>query len=194
MFSPPAALLNSSTNLFLWLLGSVIALRTALTFFMVPYLALGAEMSGDYHERTRLAAARTNLGWFIGVLVPSISLLLIFQEVNGVDGRFIEANYQRYGWLNAVAVIVFSASCIYGTWIFAPPAQRTGGAGSAGLWRDILATFRNRNFRYLVILDTAIGGVGGILGALLMVTYTYFWQLNTWEISLLFAGPPLLAV
>jgi Na+/melibiose symporter-like transporter len=151
-------------------------------------------MSGDYHERTRLAAARTNLGWFIGVLVPAVSLLLIFQETQGQDGRFIEANYHFYGVLNAAAVILFSMVCIYGTWVFAPRKTVVDGTPSSGLWRDVIATLRNRNFRFMVILDTAIGGVGGILGALLMVTYTYFWQLDTREISLLFAGPPLLAV
>ena len=194
VFSPPESFTGSSTSLFLWLLGSVIALRTALTFFMVPYLALGAEISRDYHERTRLAGARTNLGWFVGVLVPSISLILLFQESGGVDGRFITENYRQYGLLNALAVVCFSAACIYGTWVFIPRLHQESSANSAGIWRDILGTLRNQNFRYLVILDTALGGIGGILGALLMVTYTYFWQLDTEAISLLFAGPPLLAV
>jgi Na+/melibiose symporter-like transporter len=194
MFSPPDGVLHSQALLFSWLLGSVIALRTALTFFMVPYLALGAELSDDYHERTRLAGVRTNLGWFVGVLVPSTSLILIFQESQGTDGRFIVDNYHSYGLLSAVGVALFSAICIRGTWGHISQLGGPKEPVDSNLVRDILTTFRNANFRFLVILDTAIGGVAGIIGALLMVTYTYFWQLDTAEISLLFAGPPLIAV
>jgi GPH family glycoside/pentoside/hexuronide:cation symporter len=59
---------------------------------------------------------------------------------------------------------------------------------------DILKSFKNLNFRHLVVLDIALGGMSGIVGALFMVYYTYFWQLDTGEISLLFAGPPIVAV
>ena len=194
LFSPPAQAVATPSHLFFWLLGSVIALRTALTFFMVPYLALGAEISSDYHERTRLASARTNMGWFIGVLVPSSALLLIFTAQDGVDGRFIAENYASYGLLSAAGGLLFSWICIRGTWHYIPTLTRHDSGDSASIWRDIAQTFSNRNFRYLVILETALGGMGGIISVLLMVTYTYFWQLDTMQISFLFAGPPLLAV
>ena len=194
LFSPPDFAVATQNALFLWLLGSVILLRTALTFFMVPYLALGAEITSDYHERTRLAGARTNLGWFIGVLVPSGALLLLFDSGGGVDGRFVIDNYHRYGILNACAAILFSIICIRGTWHHIPMLIRRTTETGGSMVGDILTTFKNRNFRYLVILDMAIGGLGGILGALLMVTFTYFWELDTAQVSLLFGGPPILAV
>jgi GPH family glycoside/pentoside/hexuronide:cation symporter len=194
VFAPPASALQTQNALFLWLLGSVVVLRTALSFFMVPYLALGAEISVDYHERTQLASARTNLGWFIGVLVPAGAMLLMFNSEQGIDGRFVIENYRNYGWLNACGVLIASAVCIRGTWHYIPTlAKRAAGTGG-NMLRNIISTFRNRNFCYLVILDTAIGGMGGILGALLMVTFTYFWELNTVQVSIMFGGPPLLAV
>lgn len=194
VFAPPDFALQTENTLFLWLLGSVVLLRTALSFFMVPYLALGAEITGDYHERTRLASARTNLGWFVGVLVPSGAMMLMFNSEQGIDGRFVIENYQHYGWLNVCAVLLVSAICIRGTWHYIPSLIERAPDKSNNMLRDIISTFRNRNFRYLVILDTAIGGMGGIMGALLMVTFTYFWQLNTVQVSILFGGPPLLAV
>jgi GPH family glycoside/pentoside/hexuronide:cation symporter len=194
VFAPPAFALQTQNALFLWLLGSVVILRTALSFFMVPYLALGAEITVDYHERTQLASARTNLGWFIGVLVPAGAMLLMFDSEQGIDGRFVIENYRHYGWLNACGVLIASAVCIRGTWHYIPTlAKRAAGTGG-NMLRNIISTFRNRNFCYLVILDTAIGGMGGILGALLMVTFTYFWELNTVQVSIMFGGPPLLAV
>ncbi len=194
MFSPPEAVLETQLELFCWLLGSVLLLRTALTFFMVPYLALGAEVSTDYHERTRLASARTNLGWFFGVLVPASALAFIFTSEQGLDGRFVDANYRSYGLLSALGVLVCSWICIRGTWRYIPSLPRATTGSGAGMWHDIASTFRNRNFRYVVILETVLGGMGGVVSTLLMVTYTYFWELDTLEISALLGGPPLLAV
>ena len=194
LFEPPEAVLVSQRSLFLWLLGSVILLRTALTFFMIPYLALGAEITSDYHERTRIASARTNLGWFMGVVAASAAMFFIFSETEGADGRFVVANYHLYGWLSAVGVIVFSYICIQSTWHYIPALIKRTSTKSDNLLGNIFATFNNKNFRYLVFLETAVGGLGGIISALLMVSFTYFWELDTVQISILFAGPPILAV
>lgn len=194
LFSPPAAVLGSSSLLFTWLLVSVIVLRTALTFFMVPYLALGAELSTDYDERTRLSSLRTNLGWFVGVMVPTSSLVLIFADTPAGDGKFVVDNYVVYGWLCAGGVIISALLCIRGTWEDIPRLPRADSGSSGGIWQDLLQAFRNRDFRNLVILDTALGGTAGIIGALMMVTYTYFWELSTAQISILFGGPPIVAV
>jgi Na+/melibiose symporter-like transporter len=194
LFWPPEILHNTQLPLFYWLLATVLLLRTALTFFMVPYLALGAEISTDYHERTLLASTRTNLGWFIGVLVTSSSLALIFTPQGGVDGRFVSDHYHSYGILSAVGVVCASWICIRGTQAYIPTLPQSMHKAGSSIWRDIAGTFRNRNFRLVVILETVLGGMSGIIGTLLMVTYTYFWQLDTAAISALFAGPPLLAV
>jgi len=194
LFSPPAIALDSQSSLFFWLLASVILLRTALTLFMVPYLALGAEITTDYHERTLLAGMRTNLGWFLGVLAPASALLFLFDFSDGIDGRFVVDHYRTYGWFNALAVVIFSAVCILGTWHYIPELVRKATVHSRNMVRDILQTFRNRNFRQIVFLETALGGMGGITSALLMITYTYFWELDAREISLLMAGPIFMAV
>jgi GPH family glycoside/pentoside/hexuronide:cation symporter len=194
LFAPPEIALTSQSRLFLWLLGSVILLRTALTFFMIPYLALGAEITSDYHERTLIASARTNLGWFAGVAAAAAALFFVFTGADGADGRFIVENYHLYGWLNALAAIVFTVLCIAGTWHYIPGLIKNTADRSENMLRNILTTFSNRNFRYVVILETALGGMGGITSTLLMVSFTYFWELDTLQISFLFGGPPIVAV
>ncbi|MCP4211014.1 MAG: sugar transporter, partial [Halieaceae bacterium] len=96
LYGPPASVLDDQGELFIWLLASILLVRTALTFFMVPYLALGAEITEDYHERSRLAGMRTNLGWFIGIMASAMALMFLFNEENGVDGRFVIDNYYTY--------------------------------------------------------------------------------------------------
>lgn len=194
LFSPPDAATVSQSGLFWWLLGSVILLRTALTFFVVPLYALGAEISTDYHERTRLVSTRTNLAWISGVLASACAMYFLFGGSTGEDGRFVVANYQSYGWVNAGLVLLFSLACILGTWHYIPRLVATTSSQTRGMLRDILGTFRNRNFRLVFLLETALGGLSGVVAALLMVTFTYFWVLDTTQIAILFGGPPLVAV
>ena len=194
LYGPPGSVLSDQGLLFTWLLISILLVRTALTFFMVPYLALGAEITEDYHERTQLAAVRTNMAWIIGTLVSATALIFLFKEENGLDGRFLIDNYHFFGWVNALLVILFSVICIAGTWQYIPKLASGKGHADSNMLRDIFITFRNKNFLYMVMLDMAVGGIGSITATLLMVTYIYFWQLDAIQTSLLFAGPIILAV
>lgn len=54
----------STTFYFGWFMLVSILFYTAFTIFGVPYVALGYEMSPDYHERTRIMSYRT---WFASV-------------------------------------------------------------------------------------------------------------------------------
>ena len=56
LFSPPGSL--SGTSLFMWLTFFAISLRILMTFFLVPYYALGAELTENYRDRTALVAIR----------------------------------------------------------------------------------------------------------------------------------------
>jgi GPH family glycoside/pentoside/hexuronide:cation symporter len=48
----------SPAALVAWAAGALLLYATGYTLFIVPYLAMPAEMTGDYHERSRLMSAR----------------------------------------------------------------------------------------------------------------------------------------
>ena len=56
LFAPPDGM--GEIGIFLWLTIVSILLRTFLTIYFIPYSAMGAELSGDYDERTVIAKAR----------------------------------------------------------------------------------------------------------------------------------------
>jgi Na+/melibiose symporter-like transporter len=56
VFAPPAEL--SGAALEGWMALAIIGFYSALTILLVPHLALGAELSSDYHERSRLFGMR----------------------------------------------------------------------------------------------------------------------------------------
>jgi len=60
IYSPPDFL--QQTGLFLWFTFFTISLRIALTFYLVPHLAFGAELSDDYRERTVIMSYNSVLG------------------------------------------------------------------------------------------------------------------------------------
>jgi Na+/melibiose symporter-like transporter len=60
IYSPPPGL--EGFSLFAWFTVSTILLRTAQTFYHVPHLALGAEMTTDYGERSVLMSYNTIFG------------------------------------------------------------------------------------------------------------------------------------
>ena len=156
LYGPPDSALSNQGQLFIWLLISMLLIRTALTFFMVPYLALGAEITEDYHERTQLAAVRTKMAWIIGTLVSATAMIFLFKEENGLDGRFLIDNYHFFGWVNGLLVILFSVICIVGTWQYIPKLASGTGDADSNMLRDIFITFRNKNFLYMVMLDMAV--------------------------------------
>ena len=127
-------------------------------------------------------------------MLSATALIFLFNEENGLDGRFVIDNYHFFGWVNGFLVILFSVICIAGTWQYIPKLASGAANASGNMLRDLFSTFRNKNFRYMVILDMGLGGIGGITATLLMVTYTYFWQLDATQTSILFAGPIILAV
>ncbi|MEX2365985.1 MAG: MFS transporter, partial [Pseudohongiellaceae bacterium] len=56
IFSPPASL--EGTGLALWMGFAIICFYSAMTVFMVPHMSLGAELTPNYHERSRLYGLR----------------------------------------------------------------------------------------------------------------------------------------
>ncbi len=69
----------SPKGLFVQLLVLYLMLYAFWTIFFIPYSALGAELSMDYHERTRIFGARQVSG-FIGAVVGTIAFAYFSQH------------------------------------------------------------------------------------------------------------------
>ena len=75
IYSPPDW---DSTGLFIWLTVLTIVMRTSMTLFHVPHLALGAELSADFTERTRVMSINTLLGGLGGLGTGFIAYSFVF--------------------------------------------------------------------------------------------------------------------
>jgi GPH family glycoside/pentoside/hexuronide:cation symporter len=81
VFSPPAGIQGG--YLIAWMAIGVIGFYSAATMFIVPHMSLGAELTADYHERSRLYGLRHGAFTFGAILALASMQILINQESNG---------------------------------------------------------------------------------------------------------------
>jgi len=124
----------------LWVLVAFLACATAYAFFQVPYVAMPAELTGSYDERTRLMTWRVVILAFTimlaGATAPAIR--------DAVGGR---AGYRVMGVLMAAIILVGVVSAYVGT-RRAPVAAAQPGAG--GLRDQLRIVGHARDFRWLL--------------------------------------------
>ncbi|MCK6369763.1 MAG: MFS transporter [Gammaproteobacteria bacterium] len=105
MFNVPA----TGTDTAAFVLGSLLLYATGYTVFNVPYLAMPAEMSTSYHERTAIMSFRVvfiQIGNFLAVgLGPRIANAF----GGGLDG------YAAVGWIFSAVVLVSMVGSFIGT-------------------------------------------------------------------------------
>ena len=100
LFVPPQGL--GTLGLFIWLCGFAVLVRTTMTFYTVPYMALGAELTEDYDERTLLSSLRT-----------IFQLMGMFAVLIGANHLFFGATeHYANGQLNPAAYPVFALAAV----------------------------------------------------------------------------------
>jgi glycoside/pentoside/hexuronide:cation symporter, GPH family len=124
----------------LWVLVAFVACATAYAFFQVPYVAMPAEMTSSYDERTRL------MTWRVAILAFTIMLAGATAPAirDAVGGR---SGYRVMGVAMAVIILIGVVSAYVGT-RRAPVTAPQPGAGSL---RDQLRIIAGaHDFRWLL--------------------------------------------
>ncbi|MEA3337609.1 MAG: MFS transporter [Chloroflexota bacterium] len=181
IFSPPAGL--SMTALFVWLVGTNLLLRTSNSIFMVPYHALGAELSDDYDERTSITGIRAALSLLGTLLVAGLMFVVFFpNQTPGVDPKFNAGGYTSMGIVLGLTITVLGAIAVFGTLSQRSRLPRNGietQEEKIGFFDGLLLALRNRSFLVLT-LATAIFFLASVVNAQLAVHYlTYYAQISS---------------
>lgn len=168
LFRPPAT--TDQTTLFLYLLVSLLALDVFGTMLQIPGIALGTELSSDYHERTQIFAWGTlfsQLGTIVGGLLPAL-------VARFPDAR--EGYAQVSLWFAVFAVLTTSLLLLI-------LERREGQQQIEASWGDFLhgyrACLRNREFRLLLLTFCVMsigGGIGHAVGIYALVYWLGFTQ------------------
>ncbi len=197
LFSPPESMLDSTAWLAAWLLFWTLWVRTFLTTFSIPHLALSAEITSDYQQRSSIMGARMKFTFLFAVIIPAAGLLTIFTSSDGVDGRFVSSNYPLYGLLSCIAIWIMGGFSIWGARAFARPSPTNAnqsGTSLKTLTKDLLRTLENFSFRNMLYYEVAAMVAWGTISTLNMLSWIYYWEFSATEISLILSLPSLLAI
>lgn len=198
LFSPPAAVIESSTLLALWLLFWSLWVRTFITSFSIPHLALSAELSSDYHERSKLMGTRLGFMFLTTLFLPAAGFIFVFNTEQGVDGRFVAGNYPWYGLMSAGVAIILGFVTVMGT--REHTSRPDAGDESYALpslkhyLGDVVQTFRNKAFRTMIGYDIAASISWGSTSTLNILVGTYVFEFSAKQMALTLAVPSLVAV
>lgn len=197
LFSLPTWL--SQLQLFAWVTLLSVVLRISMSLFILPYQAVGAELSDDYAERSGVMAWRWGIGMIGGLVGVVLGFGVFFAGAGGLTRR---AAYMPFA-LSLTAVLLIGGLLASRTvWIerirlHAPPSSAAG--VHSRFVGELLELFRNPSFRNLfggALLFFIALGVNASLG---LHANTFFWQLTsgqTQTVTLglfggLLAGAPL---
>lgn len=176
VFSPPGGL--GEFGLFLWLTVTTIAARVSLTLFHVPHIAMGAELSNDYTERTEVVQFRYGLGVSGMFAVYALAFLVFF---TGAEGQRDVGVYPAYGLTLALIMVVTMLWCTRGTQHLIPRMINPtieGQTSLLGLLRDCATCMQNESFRWYFFGVLVLFVMVGIDSALALHVSTYVWQLE----------------
>jgi Na+/melibiose symporter-like transporter len=195
MFFPPVELLGQ-WGLFAWLTVTVVLTRAAMTLFHVPHIALGAELSDDYEERTTVVSFRYFFSTFGSLLVFILGFGLFFTEARG--GQVVPGNYPPFALTLAVLMVVTVLWTGWGTRHRIPYLSAPEPGPDLTVWQTVLRMFKdtgralqNRTFRWLFSGVLILFVMVGVDFALNLYMFNYFWELQAWQILWLFLALPI---
>ena len=194
IFHPPAFVVDSQTLLFAWLCTFTVLQRTFQTFYVVPHLAMGAELSTDYIERTRIMSFNNLFTLYGGMLMHVMVWFVIFGFFFADQGGQLHRPAYTWTILLACTIILVSIfACAWGTRDQIPRLldnQIEDGKqfSFTSFYSDIWSVLQNRNYLYLLVGLFFLSLTIGTHETLAIFMGTFFWELSPYQIGWLIIG------
>ncbi|MCA6286749.1 MFS transporter [Phenylobacterium sp.] len=176
LFSPPPEL--SQPLLFAWLVVFSVAGRIAISLFHVPYVALGAELTTDYAERTSVVVYRSAGGVLAGLAITALGYTAFF-----ADGGLQRAEgYPGFGWSAGAVLFVCMTTCCLGLLRYSSALPQPDQVPQP-MWRrlpfEVREIFANRSFRLLFISALITYVAQGLNATLNSHSFVFVWLLKS---------------
>ena len=191
LFNPPQGLSQVAT--LVWLGAMNVMLLQCMTMFHTPHLALGAEMSDDYLERSSIMSFNTFFLWIGDTLGWVLCFAWFFRAGPGFPNGALDP--QRWPVFAATIAGIIVACLLISSMITqrripyvaqAKPNQPRFGVVE---WlRDMGRTLTNRNYVVLLIGFFFLSMMNGVRNGLWLYGATYFWQLKNDQIAFFALG------
>jgi Na+/melibiose symporter-like transporter len=190
LYVPPSGL--HGFGLFLWFTVFATLHRQALTLYQVPHLALGAELSHDYHERSAVMAYATLFG-VVGGAGAYFFGWTWFKHVQG--GALVRDGYPGLGLcvggIAAVAILVSAFFTRDQIPRLVQPAQTVERHTVGDMFKEIRGCLANYNYRVMLLGLIFVSATTGTRETVSPYTSLFFWELPADKIRVFgLASPP----
>lgn len=180
------------------LLGLLLILfKTFSTIYTTPYLALGAELSSDYNERTAVQSYRTAF-FFLGFMFPTIIGMAIFFRPTPefANGQLNPQAYASLSYVTSAIIIVSAAICIAMTRRFQAPytVPKTTRNPFKGIFLETAEALKCADFRNISLGLLFINMAMGIVGSIGMHIFTYTFGFDNRQIAVVFGSLFIMAL
>ncbi len=174
---------------FIWILLSVLLIKTFLTVFITPYSALGAELSTDYDERSVIQAIKT--AFFLGAIffVSSVSMFIYFRPTLEYPfGQLNPAAYQNIAMTASVLMLLSGIVTYASTKSFIPylPShlKQKGKLTTIDFVRKIKFSLAHKDYRAVFFGYLFTNLASAIIYTIGLHTYTYTFHLDAYKIGI----------
>ncbi len=183
-------------GLFTWMLVLTILTRGAMTLYHVPHMALGAELSEDYDERTVLVAIRHFFGATGFIIVYALGFgYFLAPTPEFPNGQLNGAAYPPYAITLAVLMTLSIFITAWGTRSRIPYMPKARDLEDKVGIKDVLIeaydAMKNHSFRWMMFGFIIIIVAFGVAGATGLYMYTFFWELSGLQILLVLVMGPI---
>lgn len=188
-------MVDSQAGLFVWLLVSSIAARMLMTLYSVPHMALGAEMTNDYEERTLIVAGRSLFGYLGQGVVYFFGFVVFFAASEEfANGQLNSSAYPPFALVMGAIMIVSILYSAAGTHHLIPRLQRPAKPQAHPIKQVFLDTgeaLRNVSFRWIVIGFLVVAGPVGTGLAFALYMNTFFWEVPPTGMAYILGATPV---
>ncbi len=177
LWIPPAGAGWSHLALAGYFLVATTLFYAAYSIFLVPYRALGLELTGDYHERTRLQGWGMMVGLIGGLGLPWLYKLTLVLGGGGGDATGASAEVILSGarWVGCGVGLLILVACLIPA-IACRETAVLAAAPKVSLKNALRATLRNRPFLHMLGMNfcAIVGMYAPVTVALLLSIYYLF--------------------
>ena len=186
----PDVFRSSTTLLFWYLVGINLLQRTAITVYVIPYVALGFEMCTEYGGRVRLQGIRSALNMLANLLGPALAWTVFFSNNETARATSVEQNYLRMGLVFATVSLACILFVVYATRQYSIDSRtlRTSGDGLAGFIRNMNSIIRDSYSRHAFVFVILVTVGIALVSSLQMYLYEHFMRFSGVEKSIVHGG------
>jgi GPH family glycoside/pentoside/hexuronide:cation symporter len=174
------------------ILGYVIAinllLRTGLTMFFIPYMALGFEMCSDYQGRAKLQSIRQIFNMAANFAGPALAWSIFFQDRGNIRGTTVAANYLHMGVVFSISTAVFVAIVVLFTFHRHEDTRHAAREAEAGWVNgflvDMKQILRDPNPRWVFVFVFVVCAGMVLVSSLQIFVYDDYMKFSAFEKSI----------